>query len=189
MGHAGSQSIKDLPSKPELVLVSPNEPGAMTKFAAESRELEIPYLYDPSQQVLRLEDDELARDMEGAHFLFCNDYEFGLISKKTGWSLDQILEQLHELQAFDVHEAVDIFNAVIEALEKRPDEGRAKALDAVRVFSGDAAESRLLIRAACALCIADEDFSEAEQRQVAELCAELKIRPEDCDLEEIIRPR
>ncbi len=113
----------------------------------------------------------------------------GAISFAERMRLDQILEQLHELQALDVHEAVDIFNAVIEALEKRPDEGRAKALDAVRVFSGDAAESRLLIRAACALCIADEDFSEAEQRQVAELCAELKIRPEDCDLEEIIRPR
>jgi adenosine kinase len=97
MGHASKQSLKDLPSKPELVLVSPNEPGAMTKFAAESRELEIPYLYDPSQQVLRLEGEELARDMEGAHFLFCNDYEFGLISKKTGWSLDQILEHVNIL--------------------------------------------------------------------------------------------
>lgn len=94
MGHAGSQSLKDLPSKPELVLVSPNEPGAMTKFAAESRDLGIPYLYDPSQQVLRLKGEELARDMEGAHLLFCNDYEFGLISKKTGWDLAQILKHV-----------------------------------------------------------------------------------------------
>ena len=83
MGYAGTQSIKELPSRPDLVLVSPNDPGAMTKFAAEARELGIPYLYDPSQQVLRLDGTELARDMEGAYFLFCNDYEFGLISKKT----------------------------------------------------------------------------------------------------------
>jgi len=94
MGHAGSQSLKDLPSKPELVLVSPNEPGAMTKFAAESRDLGILYLYDPSQQVLRLKGEELARDMEGAYLLFCNDYEFGLISKKTGWDLAQILKHV-----------------------------------------------------------------------------------------------
>jgi adenosine kinase len=94
MGHAGLQSLKDLPSKPELVLVSPNEPGAMTKFAAESRELEIPYLYDPSQQVLRLEGEELVRDMQGAYLLFCNDYEYGLISKKTGWDLEQMLEHV-----------------------------------------------------------------------------------------------
>ena len=94
MGFAGSQSLKDLPSKPDLVLVSPNEPGAMTKFAAEARELGIPYLYDPSQQVLRLDGAELARDMKGAYLLFCNDYEYGLISKKTGWDLAQMLEHV-----------------------------------------------------------------------------------------------
>jgi adenosine kinase len=109
MGHAGSQSLKKLPSKPELVLVSPNEPGAMTKFAAESRELGIPYLYDPSQQVLRLDGKELARDMEGAHFLFCNDYEFGLISKKTGWSLDQILERVNFLVITRGKDGADLY--------------------------------------------------------------------------------
>ena len=109
MGHAATQSIKDLPSKPDLVLVSPNEPVAMTKFAAESRELGIPYLYDPSQQVLRLEGKELARDMEGAHFLFCNDYEFGLISKKTGWSLDQILEHVNFLVITRGKDGADLY--------------------------------------------------------------------------------
>ena len=97
MGHASSQSLKDLTSKPDLVIVSPNAPDAMMKFPAECRELGLKYLYDPSQQVLRLEGSELARDMEGAHFLFCNDYEFGLISKKTGWSLNQILEHVKVL--------------------------------------------------------------------------------------------
>jgi len=109
MGHARSQSLTELPSKPELVLVSPNEPGAMTKFAAEARELGIPYLYDPSQQVLRLEGNELARDMEGAHFLFCNDYEFGLISKKTGWSLDQILEHVKVLVITRGKDGADLY--------------------------------------------------------------------------------
>jgi len=94
MGVAASQSLKDLDKKPDLVIVSPNSPDAMMKFPAECRELGIPYLYDPSQQVLRLEGTELARDMEGAYFLFCNDYEFGLISKKTGWDLKQILKHV-----------------------------------------------------------------------------------------------
>ena len=109
MGYAGSQSLKDLPAKPELVLVSPNEPGAMTKFAAEARELGIPYLYDPSQQVLRLEGKELARDMEGAYLLFCNDYEFGLISKKTGWNLDQILEHVRVLVITRGKDGADLY--------------------------------------------------------------------------------
>jgi adenosine kinase len=94
MGHASSQSLMELDKHPDLVIVSPNAPDAMMKFPAECRELGIRYLYDPSQQVLRLEGPELVRDMEGAYFLFCNDYEFGLISKKTGWDLKQILQHV-----------------------------------------------------------------------------------------------
>lgn len=97
MGHSAMQSIKELEKKPDLVIVSPSAPDAMMKFPAECRELGIKYLYDPSQQVLRLEGNELARDMEGATFLFCNDYEFGLISKKTGWDLNQILKHVKVL--------------------------------------------------------------------------------------------
>jgi adenosine kinase len=109
MGVASSQSLKDLDYKPDLVIVSPNAPDAMMKFPAECRELGIKYLYDPSQQVLRLEGDELARDMEGAYFLFCNDYEFGLISKKTGWNLDQILEHVQVLVITRGKDGADLY--------------------------------------------------------------------------------
>ena len=109
MGVASSQSLKDLDSKPDLVIVSPNAPDAMMKFPAECRELGIKYLYDPSQQVLRLEGHELARDMEGAYFLFCNDYEFGLISKKTGWSLDQMLEHVEVLVITRGKDGADLY--------------------------------------------------------------------------------
>jgi len=94
MAHSAIQSIGELSQKPDLVVVSPSAPDAMMKFPEECRKLGIKYLYDPSQQVLRLEGNELARDMEGAYFLFCNDYEFGLISKKTGWDLRQILKHV-----------------------------------------------------------------------------------------------
>ena len=97
MGHSATQSLKDVSPKPDLVLVSPSAPAAMMKFPAECRELGIQYLYDPSQQVLRLDGSELARDMEGARFLFCNDYEFGLISKKTGRDLAETLKHVQVL--------------------------------------------------------------------------------------------
>lgn len=109
MAHSASQSLKDLDSKPDLVIVSPSAPDAMMKFPAECRELGINYLYDPSQQVLRLEGSELARDMEGAYFLFCNDYEFGLISKKTGWSLDQILDHVKVLVITRGKDGADLY--------------------------------------------------------------------------------
>ncbi|MFH2039435.1 MAG: carbohydrate kinase family protein [Chloroflexota bacterium] len=92
MAYAAEQSLKTIENKPDLVVVSPNDPDAMKKFSAECREIDIPYLYDPSQQVLRLSGEEILRDMEGAHFLFVNDYESGLIMKKTGLGLDEILK-------------------------------------------------------------------------------------------------
>jgi adenosine kinase len=110
MGFAATQSLKDLRSKPDLVIVSPNAPDAMMKFPAECRDLGINYLYDPSQQVLRLEGPEIARDMERAHFLFCNDYEFGLISKKTGWSLDQILDHVNTLVITRGKDGADLYS-------------------------------------------------------------------------------
>jgi adenosine kinase len=94
MGMAAKQSILQVRPRPDLVIVSPNAPEAMTKFAEECRRSAIPYLYDPSQQILRLEGSELARDMEGAQFLFVNDYEFELIAKKTGWDLEQMLRHV-----------------------------------------------------------------------------------------------
>ncbi|MDP1548331.1 MAG: carbohydrate kinase family protein [Anaerolineales bacterium] len=110
MAHSATQSLKELDPKPDLVIVSPSSPDAMMKFPAECRDLGIPYLYDPSQQVLRLEGKELARDMEGAHFLFCNDYEFGLISKKTGWSLDQILDHVKVLVITRGKDGADLYS-------------------------------------------------------------------------------
>jgi adenosine kinase len=97
MGKSAVQSLKDVRPKPDLVVVSPSAPDAMMKFPAECRELGLQYLYDPSQQVLRLEGPELSRDMEGARFLFCNDYEFGLISKKTGRDLQETLKHVQVL--------------------------------------------------------------------------------------------
>jgi adenosine kinase len=94
MADAAELSLKELKQKPDLVIISPTDPSAMMKHAAECRELQIPYLYDPSQQILRLEGEELVRDMKGAHFLFVNDYEIGLICKKTGLDMNQILEMV-----------------------------------------------------------------------------------------------
>ncbi len=114
-------------------------------------------------------------------------YADGQVDFTERMRLDQILDQLHQLRAFEVREAIAQFNTVIEDLKDDPEEGHARALDAVEAFAGDKASARLMVRVACHLCVADGEFSEAEQEQVAEICLQLDIRPEDCDLEGIIR--
>ncbi|MBX3047586.1 MAG: carbohydrate kinase family protein [Anaerolineales bacterium] len=95
MAHAGELSLHELQGpRPEMVIVSPNEPGAMQRYIDECKALSIPYIYDPSQQIIRFEGDVLRAGVESAHALFANEYEFELIKDKTKMSADEILSHL-----------------------------------------------------------------------------------------------
>ncbi|MCK5316135.1 MAG: carbohydrate kinase family protein, partial [Anaerolineales bacterium] len=84
MAHAAELSLRELEGNPpDLVVISPNDPEAMRKYVMECQELGYPYLYDPSQQIVRLDCDDLREGIEGALALFVNDYEFALIQKMT----------------------------------------------------------------------------------------------------------
>ncbi len=95
MGYSSQLSFKELAGeKPDLVVISPSDPEAMKQHVAECRELSIPYLYDPSQQIVRMTAGELRAGIEGALALFVNDYEFGLVQKMTGMSSSDLLRTL-----------------------------------------------------------------------------------------------
>jgi adenosine kinase len=92
MARAATLSFRNLSlSSVSLAVVAPNAPDAMAKFATECRELHIPYVYDPSQQVARLSGDEILEGTRGAAMLIANEYEFGVIEKKTGLSEAEVL--------------------------------------------------------------------------------------------------
>jgi adenosine kinase len=82
------------PSTIGLAVVAPNDPAAMDAYARECRELGIPFLYDPSQQVARLSAEDLLTGLDGAEILIGNEYEFGIIEKKTGLSEAEILARV-----------------------------------------------------------------------------------------------
>nr|MBN1229747.1 carbohydrate kinase family protein [Anaerolineae bacterium] len=85
------QLIDVLPDKTDLVVISPNDPTAMRQYVASCKANNIPYLYDPSQQVARMGGEELAEGVDGAHLLIVNDYEYMALMKKTGLSHDDLL--------------------------------------------------------------------------------------------------
>jgi adenosine kinase len=94
MAHAAEISMRDLPSKPDLVVISPNDPEAMNKYAVECGELGISYIYDPSQQIVRMDASHVMNGIRGAKALFVNEYELALIKKITGMSEAEILAPL-----------------------------------------------------------------------------------------------
>jgi len=78
----------------DLVVVSPNDPEAMLRHTEEARYRGIPFAADPSQQ-LAWADGPLIRSLvEGAAYLFSNEYEAALIAQKTGWSDEEVLSRV-----------------------------------------------------------------------------------------------
>lgn len=75
-----------------LTIVSPNDPGAMMNAAEACRESGSDFIYDPGQQVARLDGDALRKGVRGAKMLILNEYEHEMFLKKTGISDDTILE-------------------------------------------------------------------------------------------------
>jgi adenosine kinase len=97
MAHAAELSLKELQEKPDFIIISPNDPKAMNKYLEECKELSIPYAYDPSQQVVRVDGDVLCKGIEGAFALFLNEYELELVMKKTGMEQTHILDHVRFL--------------------------------------------------------------------------------------------
>jgi adenosine kinase len=71
---------------PELVVVGANDPDAMFTHTEECRKLGLAFAADPSQQLARLTGEQAGKLIEGATYLFTNDYEWELLLSKTGWT-------------------------------------------------------------------------------------------------------
>jgi len=90
MAYAKNLTFAQYAADASLAIISPNDPDAMRTYALECKTLDIPYIYDPSQQTARLSGEDLRQGLEGAAILAVNDYEYDLIREKTGLSGDDI---------------------------------------------------------------------------------------------------
>jgi adenosine kinase len=90
MTEAANISLDDVDV--DLVLVSPNDPGAMLRHTAECRARGLAFAADPSQTLTFLDGDAIKALIEGATYLFTNEYEAGLVADKTGLSDADILD-------------------------------------------------------------------------------------------------
>lgn len=80
-----------------FVVVAPTMPKAMVNFVRECKQLEVPFLYDPAQQIPRLTNEELREGIDGAEILIGNDYEISMISRRTGWRKKDLLKRVRVL--------------------------------------------------------------------------------------------
>jgi adenosine kinase len=98
MAHAHLVSFQDhVNGGIELAVISPNDPRAMAQYVTECKEMGIPYIYDASQQIVRVGDKELIEGCSGSKMIILNDYELEMLKHKTGWSDWQIADSTETL--------------------------------------------------------------------------------------------
>jgi len=78
----------------DLVLIGADDPDAMIKHTNACKALGIAFVADPSQQLPRLNSEQTRAVVDGAAYLFNNEYEAQLIEQRTGWTHDQILQRV-----------------------------------------------------------------------------------------------
>jgi len=78
----------------DLVVIGAGDPAAMQQFTADCRAAGLRFAADFSQQVAFLDGAALRPLIEGAAYLFCNEYEEAVIEQKTGWSSEDILDRV-----------------------------------------------------------------------------------------------
>ncbi|TQR82924.1 carbohydrate kinase family protein [Mycobacterium hodleri] len=78
----------------DLVIVGANDPEAMFLHTEECRALGLAFAADPSQQLARLSGEEIRKLIDGATYLFTNDYEWDLLLQKSGWSEVEVMNQI-----------------------------------------------------------------------------------------------
>ena len=91
MAEAAQIDIADLGDL-DLVVVAPDDPGAMLRHSASCRDRGVPFAADPSQQLAFMDGEAIRGLVEGATWLFTNEYEASLVHEKTGWTAQQVLE-------------------------------------------------------------------------------------------------
>lgn len=97
MAEAGQIELRPLADRHgpfDLVLIGADDPQAMLRHTRECRERGYPFAADPSQQLARMEGSDIRTLIDGAGYLFSNQYERALIGKKTGWSDAELLERV-----------------------------------------------------------------------------------------------
>jgi len=92
MAHSKHLSLLDFGLGPDdLVIISPTDPDAMTRYAEECRQHAIPFLFDPGKQTPRLAGEQILTGLTGASVLIGNDYEFAMMAQKTGKSEAELI--------------------------------------------------------------------------------------------------
>jgi adenosine kinase len=97
MQHAHIGKVSDVAVPLALGIVAPDGRQAMIEHAAQFSAAKIPFIFDPGQGMPMFAAQELRTFIEQASWIAVNDYEWGLLQQKTGWTAHDIMTNVDAL--------------------------------------------------------------------------------------------
>ncbi|MDQ2988707.1 MAG: carbohydrate kinase family protein [Pseudomonadota bacterium] len=80
-----------------VAIIAPDGRDGMLKHAADCARLNLPFMFDPGQQLPMFSGDELLDFINKASYVAANDYEFEMLMDRTGLTLADIAAKLEAL--------------------------------------------------------------------------------------------
>lgn len=97
MQHAHLNQVSDAGPGIALGIVAPDGRQAMIEHAAQFAAANIPFIFDPGQGLPMFGAEELKTFIRQARWVAVNDYEWGLLQQKTGFTVSDITAQVEAL--------------------------------------------------------------------------------------------
>lgn len=96
MQHAHQNRVSDAAGI-SIGIVAPDGRQGMIDHAAQFEAAGVPFIFDPGQGLPMFDGAELANFIHRAHWVAVNDYEWQLLSHRTGYSIDDVLRYVEAL--------------------------------------------------------------------------------------------
>lgn len=101
----------------------------------------------------------------------------GTVTFSESNRVDEIVQRVKQLKAFDPHEAMDCFQAFVDGLADDPARGHDEAHAAIAAVADDPEAAPLLVRICLAIGRADGHVDPEETAEIEHICKLLRIDP------------
>ena len=97
MQFAHLNKVGDVAGEVAIGIVAPDGRQAMLEHAAQFAAAGIPFIFDPGQGLPMFSGEELARFVDQATWVAVNDYEWGMLQQRTGWTAADLAARVEAL--------------------------------------------------------------------------------------------
>lgn len=94
MSQPATYTFPNLDPAKDWAIVSPGSVDDMRRLPGFFREKGVRYIFDPGQQLPVLSGDDLCDAIRGSYACVTNDYELGMVCKKTGKSEEELVAKI-----------------------------------------------------------------------------------------------